>query len=276
MNIREALIFGKTHLRRSDSADIDSQYLLCHVLECDLNYLHIWSDKSLSLEQKTQFEDLLSQRQMGKPIAYLIGQRGFWTLDLKVTEDTLIPRPDTELLVSLALEKITPEMTVADLGTGTGAIALSLAQEHPEATVFSMDYSAAALRVARENRDQYQLNNVHFWQGSWLTAITDQCLDMIISNPPYIEDDDEHLKQGDIRFEPLQALASGTDGLDDIRQIITQATRCLKPSAYLLIEHGYHQAQQIVQLFNDAGFYDVRSEQDLGGNDRVVMGRLKV
>lgn len=274
MNIRDALVLGNTSLNKLGSAEIDSQYLLCHILDCDHNYLHMWSDEKLTREQKTQFEELLSQRQIGIPVAHLIEQRGFWTLDLKVTADTLIPRPDTELLVSLALEKITPHMMIADLGTGTGAIALAIAQEKPDTIVFAMDYSTAALVVAKENKEQYLLNNVHFWQGSWLTAIADQRLDMIISNPPYIEQDDIHLQQGDVRFEPLEALVSGVDGLDDIRQIIRQAKRCLKPSAYLLIEHGYHQAQQIVQLFNEAGFIDVYSEHDLGGNDRVVIGQL--
>ncbi len=274
MNIAEALSYGRVELSDTESPEIDSQVLLCHVLSCANTYLHIWADKSLSSEQQTQFEQLIKLRQTGQPVAHLTGERGFWSLDLKVTADTLIPRPDTELLVSLALEKITSGMRVADLGTGTGAIALSLATERPAATFFAMDYSWPALQVAQTNAFSHQLSNVLFWQGSWLNAIKDNCLDIVVSNPPYIEQNDPHLLQGDVRFEPMTALASGVDGLDDIRLIIVQAKRCLKASGWLLIEHGYHQAAQVKQLFEQAGFMQVKSEQDFGGNDRVVIGQV--
>jgi len=274
MNIEEALQYGRATLLDSESPEIDSQVLLCHVLLCSSVYLHTWSDKTLSGSQQTQYEQLILQRQQGKPVAYLTGQRGFWSLDLKVTEDTLIPRPDTELLVSLAMAEIQLNMRVADLGTGSGAIALSLATENPTITVLAMDYSAPALRVAKQNARDNKVNNVLFWQGSWLSAIRDNSLDMVVSNPPYIEENDPHLSQGDVRFEPVSALTSGADGLDDIRQIILQAKRCLKPNGCLLIEHGYHQAKQILRLFELAGFVNVHSEQDFGGNDRVVMGQL--
>jgi release factor glutamine methyltransferase len=274
MNIAEALSYGRIKLSDSESPEIDSQVLLCHVLSCANTYLHIWADKILSSEQQTQFEQLIKLRQSGQPVAHLTGERGFWCLDLKVTADTLIPRPDTELLVSLALEKITSGMRVADLGTGTGAIALSLATERPTATFFAMDYSWPALQVAQTNACSHQLSNVLFWQGSWLNAINDNCLDIVVSNPPYIEQNDPHLLQGDVRFEPMTALASGVDGLDDIRLIIVQAKRCLKASGWLLIEHGYHQAAQVKQLFEQAGFMQVKSEQDFGGNDRVVIGQI--
>jgi len=274
MNIEEALQYGRATLLDSESPEIDSQVLLCHVLLCSSVYLHTWPDKTLSGSQQTQYEQLILQRQQGKPVAYLTGQRGFWSLDLKVTEDTLIPRPDTELLVSLAMAEIQLNMRVADLGTGSGAIALSLATENPTITVLAMDYSAPALRVAKQNARDNKVNNVLFWQGSWLSAIRDNSLDMVVSNPPYIEENDPHLSQGDVRFEPVSALTSGADGLDDIRQIILQAKRCLKPNGCLLIEHGYHQAKQILRLFELAGFVNVHSEQDFGGNDRVVMGQL--
>lgn len=274
MDIAGALKYGVAALTDTDSPEVDSDVLLCHTLNCATSYLHTWPDRALSNEQKSEFEQLISQRQTGRPVAHVIGQRGFWSLDLKVTPDTLIPRPDTELLVTLALEKLKPQMLVADLGTGTGAIALSLAQEEPTATLFAMDYSRKAIAVAKYNAVNNQLSNVSFWQGSWLNAITDNCLDMVISNPPYIEENDPHLLQGDVRFEPISALASGKDGLDDICDIIVQAKRCLKPSGWLLIEHGYHQAEQVKQLFSETGFVDVSSEQDYGGNDRVVMGHL--
>ncbi|NOQ93757.1 MAG: peptide chain release factor N(5)-glutamine methyltransferase [Methylophaga sp.] len=274
MNIADALKHGCITLKNSESPDIDSQLLLCHILICGSNYLHTWPEKELSSEQQQQFDELIIQRQQGKPVAQLTGQRGFWSLDLKVTEDTLIPRPDTELLVSLALEKVTSNMRVADLGTGTGAIGLSLAQEVSNIRVFASDASWQAIEVAKYNAVQHQLSNVQFWNGSWLDAIADKALDMVVSNPPYIKSDDAHLLQGDVRFEPMTALASGADGLEDIRQIIVQAKRCLKPTSWLLIEHGYDQAQQVMTLFTEAGFITVSSHKDYGDNDRVVMGQL--
>jgi len=273
MNIAQALQYGCAALKNSESPDIDSQVLLCNILACASSYLHTWPDNELDLAQEKLFKKVIEQRQQGQPVAHLTGQRGFWSLDLKVTADTLIPRPDTELLVSLALEKLTPKMIVADLGTGSGAIGLSLAHEEPSITVFASDASWKALEVAQYNATKHQLNNVQFWNGSWLDAIIDQSLDMVVSNPPYIEAEDAHLSQGDVRFEPMSALASGSDGLDDIRQIIVQAKRCLKPASWLFIEHGYHQAQQIMTLFADAGFTNISSHKDYGDNDRVVLGQ---
>jgi len=276
MNISQALDYGVTELTVSESPEVDCQVLLCHVLECSSTYLHAWSDKDLTREQKQQFEGLIVARKQGQPVAHLTGSRGFWSLDLKVTKDTLIPRPDTELLVELALSKITAGMQVADLGTGSGAIVLSLATEHPNANFFAMDFSAPALQVANENTETNKLSNVKFWQGSWLEAIAVDSFDVIVSNPPYIERDDPHLSQGDVRFEPITALASGADGLDDIRIIIQQSQACLKASGWLMIEHGYHQGQQVCKLFESAGFTNVSLEQDFGGNDRVVIGQLPV
>jgi len=253
MNITEALDYGKTSLLGGDSPELDSQVLLCHVLACSTTYLHAWTDKVLTQQQQTEFEHLISLRQQ---------------------QDTLVPRPDTELLVSLALTKIKADMLIADLGTGSGAIALSLAAEMSSARFVAMDYSLPALKVAVKNATNNDLNNVCFWQGSWLSAISDNSLDIVVSNPPYIEENDPHLTVGDVQFEPITALTSGADGLDDIRLIISQAARSLKPSGWLMIEHGYHQAQQVKSLFEQAGFTSVSSEQDYGGNDRVVLGQL--
>lgn len=276
MNIAEALRYGHVELNGSDSPDVDSRVLLCYLFDCSSSYLHAWPDKLLTEPQQTTWLALIQQRKQGQPVAYLTGQRGFWTLDLKVTADTLIPRPDTELLVALALEKLKPAMRIADLGTGSGAIALSLAAEQASAKIMAMDFSMAALQVAKENALNHQLSNVSFWRGSWLAAIADNSLDMVVSNPPYIEANDVHLSQGDVRFEPLSALASGVDGLDDIRLIVVQALRCLKSGGWLMVEHGYDQAQQVQQLFSGAGFSDVSSRQDFGGNDRVTMGLVAV
>jgi release factor glutamine methyltransferase len=276
MNIAEALRYGHVELSEGASPEIDSRVLLCYQLDCPTSYLHAWSDKLLSDEQQAQWIALIQLRKQGYPVAYLMGKRGFWTLDLKVTADTLIPRPDTELLVSLALDKIKPAMCVADLGTGSGAIALSLAAEQPAAQIIAMDFSMSALLVAKENALNHQLSNVLFWQGSWLAAIADKSFHLVVSNPPYIEASDVHLSQGDVRFEPLSALASGSDGLDDIRLIVIQAQRCLKPGGWLMVEHGYNQAFKVQQLFSDAGFSEVSSRQDFGGNDRVTIGIVAV
>jgi len=274
MNISQALKYGAETLLASESPDVDSQVLLCHVLACTPTYLHMWSDKDLTIEQQTQFKQLITQRQQGQPVAYITGQRGFWSLDLKVTDATLIPRPDTELLVTLALTKLQDQMSVVDLGTGSGAIALSIAHEFPNTKVFAMDFSWSALEVARENTLSHNLKNVSFWQGHWLAAISEQQFDLIVSNPPYIEQHDPHLSEGDVRYEPLTALASGIDGLDDIRLIIKQAQTCLKSSGWLMVEHGYHQSQQVQALFRAAGFDNISAHQDFGGQDRVVIGQL--
>jgi len=274
MNIVEAIEKGRAYLSESESPERDSQYLLCHVLACSSTYLHTWPDKSLSEQQQADYTILLAQRAEGRPVAHLTGQRGFWSLDLNVNADTLIPRPDTETLVAAALEKIQPDMTIADLGTGSGAIALALASERSDIQVLAMDKSRGALKMAQRNAKQCQINNVSFWQGNWLFAITDHSLDMIVSNPPYIAHTDPHLHQGDVRFEPLTALVSGQEGLADIRQIIEQATRCLKSKAWLFIEHGYAQAGAVAQLFGQARFEQVSCVKDFGGNDRVTMGQL--
>jgi release factor glutamine methyltransferase len=273
MNITQALIYGRNTLVESESPELDAQVLLCHILSCQTAFLHSWADKPLTQQQQGVFEKLIEQRQQGQPVSHLTGQRGFWTLDLNVTADTLIPRPDTELLVELALSKLTPNMIVADLGTGSGAIALSLANEQPTSQILAMDQSSQALVVAKKNAVQNQLNNVSFWQGQWLEAAAESTLDLVVSNPPYIREDDPHLLQGDVRFEPLAALVSGNDGLDDLRIIVRQAQRCLKLSGWLLVEHGHDQAQQVQKLFQEAEFTDISSHQDLGGNDRVVMGQ---
>ncbi|MDB2705528.1 peptide chain release factor N(5)-glutamine methyltransferase, partial [Pseudomonadota bacterium] len=205
MNIADALKYGGDRLAATESPEIDSQVLLCHVLNRTTAYLLTWQDKGLTSDQSSEFIGLIERRQHGYPVAHLTGKRGFWSLDLKVTKDTLIPRPDTELLVSLALAKITDEMRIADLGTGSGAIALSLAIEKPNNTFIAMDYSFPALLVAKVNAVENNLNKVFFWQGSWLEAIAEKSLDMIVSNPPYIEQDDPHLLEGDVRFEPMTA-----------------------------------------------------------------------
>jgi release factor glutamine methyltransferase len=274
MNIAQALNYSRSVLVDTESPDIDSTVLLCHILECQATYLHTWSDKKLTTEQQSRFEHLVQQRLAGNPVAHITGIRGFWSLDLKVTEATLIPRPDTELLVSVALTKIKPAMHIADLGTGSGAIALALAVERPDINVTASDYSWPALQIAKLNAEENKIHNVSFIQANWLAACKKEVFDIIVSNPPYIVADDPHLTDGDVRFEPITALAAGKDGLKDIRIIIEQARHSLKKNGWLLIEHGHHQADQVMQIFYDVGFSDISSHQDFGDHDRVVMGQL--
>lgn len=275
-SIQEASAFGRTELSDSISPDVDVQVLLCYVLECSPTRLLTAPEAELTKEQWQQFVDLISRRKQGEPVAHLTGNRGFWTLDLAVDASTLIPRPDTELLVSLALSKIDPDMLVADLGTGTGAIALSLAAEKPDTFFIASDLQFAALQLAKKNVISHDLNNVALVQMSWLRGIKPRSFNVIISNPPYIREADPHLLEGDVRFEPRLALVSGPDGLEDIRLIAKQAAQSLKPGGWLLVEHGYDQSSQVQMIFAEAGFEDISAHQDFGGQDRAVMGQLTV
>jgi release factor glutamine methyltransferase len=227
-------------------------------------------------KQIAHFADLVSRRQSGEPVAYITGRRGFWSFDLRVSPDTLIPRPETELLVEMALEYLPasrPQM-VLDLGTGSGAIALALAKERPLARIIAVDASPAALAVAEANAVEQKLANIHFEHGDWFAGLANQRFDVIVSNPPYIEADDAHLVQGDLRFEPRSALAAGDDGLSDIRVIVHGAPGHLNPQGWLMVEHGWRQGAVIRQLFAEAGFVAVETEQDLEQRERVTLGRL--
>ncbi|MEP6881651.1 MAG: peptide chain release factor N(5)-glutamine methyltransferase, partial [Dokdonella sp.] len=223
-----------------------------------------------------RFRELMAARQRGEPVAYLIGQRGFWTLDLTVTPDVLIPRPETELLVELALERIpaNADFQIADLGTGSGAIALALASERPCARIVATDASAAALSVASANAKRLEIPNVEFAEGDWCAALGSRSFDMIVSNPPYIAAADEHLALGDLRYEPAAALASGADGLDAIRRIVSDAPGFLKRGGWLLLEHGFDQAEHVRQMLEAQGFSEIRSWKDISAHDRVSGGRL--
>lgn len=275
MTIDEALRGASSQLLDSDSARLDAQLLLCSVLGQTRAYLFTWPDKALSDEQQRQFEALLERRKAGEPVAHILGERAFWSLDLKVTADTLIPRPETELLVEAALERLprTP-CRVADLGTGSGAIALAIASECPACEVVAVERSEAALVVAQENAQSHHIENVTFYWGSWFEPLVGQRFAMIISNPPYICVDDPHLGKGDVRFEPITALASGVDGLDDIRLIISGAADHLNPGGWLLLEHGYDQGEAVCGLLRQGGFDAVELLADLQGHGRVSLGRL--
>lgn len=273
-SISEASAYGRARLSDSDTPDVDVQMLLCHVLECSPVRLLTAPEAELTREHWQLFADLIERRQQGEPVAHLVGSRGFWTLELDVDASTLIPRPDTELLVSLALPKLKAGMYAADLGTGTGAIVLSLAAEKPDVHFVATDRQFAALRLAHKNAIRHQIDNVQLLQMSWLAGFGPQSFDLIVSNPPYIEAGDPHLSLGDVRFEPRSALVSGEDGLEDIRQIVTQARSCLKNAGWLLLEHGYDQSGRVQSLFAEAGFEQISSHQDFAGQDRAVMGQL--
>ena len=259
--------------------DIESRHeaeiLLAHALGTERAWLFAHADYVPDTQAETRFQELMDARRHGQPIAYLLGQRGFWTLDLKVSRDVLIPRAETELLVELALERIPADVTfeVADLGTGSGAIALAIASERPVARILATDLSAAALEIARSNAADLAIDNVEFAQGDWCAALAGRRFDLIVSNPPYIAADDVHLAQGDLRFEPSSALASGADGLDAIRAIVEAAPMHLRPSAWLLFEHGYDQGERARAILEQHGFLCIETWRDIAGNDRISGGQ---
>lgn len=318
MTLREHLIKAITALKDQgiETSRLDAQLLMMKVMSYSRTDLITKDDTILSQEQEQAFTNLIQKRLAGHPIAHLIGERDFWNLTLKVTPATLIPRPDTEILVEKAINLIKEHnlKKVLDLGTGTGAIILSLKHDCPEIEATAVDFSEDALTVAKDNASTYNLN-VNFLRGSWFEALNNQepqqateeqqtakssevtskedslgeeetlkakpenklvsqLFDLIVSNPPYIEDEDPHLKEGDVRFEPITALAAGKDGLDDIRLITKQAPQHLKQGGYLVFEHGYNQAKQVQQIMAEHGFTQIETIKDYGGNDRVTLGRL--
>lgn len=254
----------------------EAEHLLLHVLGRDRAWLFAHGDAPLAPAEAMAFEGLLLRRLAGEPVAYLTGRRGFWTLDLQVSSATLIPRPETERLVELALARLPDDtsLRIADLGTGTGAIALALASERPQARVIATDLSDDALTIARANGSANDLKNVEFRAGSWWTPVAGERFHLIASNPPYIAEGDAHLAQGDLRFEPPAALSSGADGLDAIRVLVAGAPAHLLPGGWLLLEHGWDQGAAIRALMTVAGFVDVATETDLEQRDRVTLGRV--
>ena len=259
----------------SDSPLLDAEVLLGFVLGKPRTYLRAWCDNTLTDQQQAAFATLVQQRQLGTPIAYLTGTREFWSRDFKVTADVLIPRPDTELLIELSLALIPKNQAVQliDLGTGSGIIAITLAAERPDARVIAVDASLAALAVAQHNARQHQLSNIEFYQSDWFSNVPKSLFDLIVSNPPYIDPEDTHLQQGDVRFEPKTALIAEDRGLSDIQIIADQARSYLKPAGHLLIEHGYNQATQVQAIFNARAYDKVQSYRDLSGQPRVTHGQ---
>ncbi|MBD3670925.1 MAG: peptide chain release factor N(5)-glutamine methyltransferase [Gammaproteobacteria bacterium] len=274
MQIGAALNRARARLQStSDSPALDAELLLAWVLKSRRSYLHTWPERELDGTQQAAFEALVEQRMQGMPVAYLLGEAEFWSLTLKVTEHTLIPRPETELLVEQALALI-PEHAqwdIADLGTGSGAIALALASERPACRVHAVETDLNALAVARENAARLGLD-VEFHHGSWFEPLAGRQFQLIVSNPPYVASADPHLS-GEVRHEPEGALVSGEQGLDDLSHLVSEATGFLTAPGWLLVEHGYDQGEAVSNLFKSNSYVDIRTEIDLGGQDRIGLGR---
>jgi release factor glutamine methyltransferase len=270
ISVRGLLAAAESELGGDESAR-EVEVLLAHALGRDRAWLYAHADDPLPVEQAIEFHRLLTRRAAGEPVAYLVGRREFWSLDLVVTPDVLIPRHETELLVELALQKIPQgkKMEIADLGTGSGAVALALARERPQARVLATDISDAALAVARGNAQRLGIGNVEFAQGDWCAALGERKFELIVANPPYVADVDLHLVRGDLRFEPPVALASGAAGLDAIAIIVRGAPAHLQPGAWLLFEHGFEQGSAARAALEQSGFVAVSTYSDLEGRERV-------
>ena len=261
-------------LPESDSARLDLEVLLGHVLQKPRTWLYTWPEHELSGSAQQQFDSLLERRAGGEPVAHLVGEREFWSLPLKVDASTLIPRPETELLVEVALELCPQERSqVLDLGTGTGAIALALASERPGWQIVAAERSPQAVALAEQNREMLGFGNVEIIQSDWFAQVPPQEFDLIVSNPPYIDAADPHLSQGDVRFEPRSALVAKRSGLADIEQIAREALAYLAPEGWLVVEHGWQQAEPVREIFTRAGLRQVSSRNDYAGRQRLTIGR---
>ena len=263
----------------TESAVLEIELLLSHVIKKDRIWLKTWPEFQLSDEQIVFFNQLFDRRLQGEPLAFILGFKGFWTLDYAVNSHTLIPRPETELLVEIALSlELNDNSKVIDLGTGTGAIALALASERPSWQIDATDAVHQALELAEFNRNMFGLTNVNIFYSDWFDSVSRHdsasSYHLIVSNPPYIENNDLHLQQGDVRFEPNSALVAGLDGLDALRIIIGQAPIHLSPHGWLLVEHGYDQGNSVRRLFDLTGFKQIKTHADLNLQDRVTAGCL--
>lgn len=265
ISIREAL--GK-------NPELETEILLCHVLNKNRAYLFAHPEELISQEQFANYQNLLTERARGVPVAYLTGEREFWSLNLKVNRHTLIPRHETELLVEQALKNIPdhPDTCILELGTGSGAIALAIAKERPHWQIIASDISQEALAIAKENAERHQLPNVRFYHSDWFSKIPQRQYHAIVSNPPYIAEDDPHLQEGDLRFEPRNALSSSQEGLADLQLIIKQGYDYLLPEGLLLLEHGYNQSIDIRAILIESGYKSTECWKDIQGHDRVSGG----
>lgn len=259
----------------STSAALDAEVLLCFVLKKPRTYLRAWAEKILNSDEIATFKYLIIRRSQGEPIAYLTGQREFWSRDFTVNNSILIPRADTELLIELSLILIPKDRSckILDLGTGSGIIGITLALERPNSMVIATDMSTDALKTAQENAAKHHATNISFQNSDWFSDLKPQSFDLIVSNPPYIAENDPHLQQGDLCFEPRHALVAKHNGLSDIAMIVKSASSYLKPQATLLIEHGYNQQQAVKGIFQSALYQKIELYRDLAGNPRVTLGQ---
>ncbi|MGV6397096.1 peptide chain release factor N(5)-glutamine methyltransferase [Pseudomonas caspiana] len=271
-----ASLLRSAELPDSPTARLDVELLLAAALGKPRSFLHTWPERIVSSEAALKFASYLQRRQTGEPVAYILGQQGFWKLDLEVAPHTLIPRPETEMLVEAALELVPAfaPAQVLDLGTGTGAIGLALASERPAWHVTAVDRVLEAVALAERNRQRLQLDNAQVMSSHWFDSVQDKRFDLIISNPPYIAAEDPHLVTGDVRFEPNSALVAGAEGLDDLRLIIDQAPAHMRPEGWLLLEHGYDQGAAVRDLLSSHGFEKIQTRRDLGDHERITFGRL--
>ncbi len=274
--IEELLLAARSKLTPvHDTARLDSEVLLAHALNRSRAWLYTWPEHRPAPAEAEQFRQLVEQRQNGAPVAYLTGQCEFWSLTLEVNPATLIPRPETELLVEQALSRIPPGATlrIADLGTGTGAIALSIATERPQCRIVATDRCPSALATAQRNAGRVGITNISFRTGDWYQPLAGEQFDIILSNPPYVASGDPHLQQGDLRFEPPTALTAGSDGLEAIRLLIGKGRNYLKTNGWLLVEHGCEQGSAVTDLFRQSGYSSVRCYPDLAKQDRITAGQ---
>lgn len=276
MRIDQALSWAVQQLEGGESPSVDAKVILANILEKPQTFLFTWPDKTLDALQVTHFENAIARRKKGEPVAYIVGKRDFWTLSLFTSPDTLIPRPDTEVLVEQVLNWVVESkrepLAICDLGTGTGAIALALASELPQASVVGVDFQTGAVELATRNAEANGVTNAQFLKSDWFSALTGQSFDVIVSNPPYIEEASPYLNEGDVRFEPKTALTSGVDGLHDIKHIISTSPMFLNKGGLLAFEHGFNQGRAVRDLLLAAGFSSVRTVKDYGENDRVTFG----
>lgn len=257
----------------SPSARLDAEVLLCHVLGVDRTWLYTWGDREAALEDEARFEALVAARAEGRPVAHLTGEREFWGLRLSTSPATLIPRPDTETLVEAALDLAGEAGRLLDLGTGTGAVALAFASERPGWSVTGVDLRPEAVDLARHNAARLGLERVRFLASDWFAALPGEHFALIVSNPPYLADDDPHLARGDVRFEPHSALVAGESGLADLHHLVDAARLHLEPGGWLLLEHGAEQGAAVREALAAAGYEKVASRRDLAGHERVSLGR---
>ena len=275
MQINDAFKYAKQKLDSSSHRRIDSEILLCSILNCNRTKLYAYPDKVLSFDDKKKYKELINKRSEGYPIAYLTKQKEFWGHTLHINDNILIPRPETELLVEKALKLISifSLNKILELGTGSGAIAIAIASEKPNVNIKATDIKDNIIKIASKNADLYEIKNIKFVKSNWFSDIKKNNFDLIVSNPPYVSGDDPVLRNSDIRFEPVSALVSGNDGLDDLKKIIRESSNYLKNNGWLVVEHAYDQGAKVRKLFLENKFTP-KTIKDYNKLERITFGRL--